>query len=142
MLTFLPLEKIDEMEKWEGSQLNEAKDILAYELTSLVHGEEEAVSARDASKALFSTGSAANMPTETISTEIFNEDQIDILQLLISANLATSRNEARRAVEQGGVSVNGEKVTDSHASYTKEDFAEEFILKKGKKKFCKVELEA
>ena len=142
MLTFLPLEKIDEMEKWEGSQLNEAKDILAYELTSLVHGEEEAVSARDASKALFYTGSAANMPTETISTEIFNEDQIDILQLLISANLATSRNEARRAVEQGGVSVNGEKVTDSHASYTKEDFAEEFILKKGKKKFCKVELEA
>ena len=142
MLTFLPLEKIDEMEKWEGSQLNEAKDILAYELTSLVHGEEEAVSARDASKALFSTGSAANMPTETISTEIFNEDQIDILQLLISANLATSRNEARRAVEQGGVSVNGEKVTDSHTSYTKEDFAEEFILKKGKKKFCKVELEA
>ena len=142
MLTFLQLEKIDEMEKWEGSQLNEAKDILAYELTSLVHGEEEAVSARDASKALFSTGSAANMPTETISTEIFNEDQIDILQLLISANLATSRNEARRAVEQGGVSVNGEKVTDSHTSYTKEDFAEEFILKKGKKKFCKVELEA
>ena len=142
MLTFLPLEQIDEMEKWEGAQLNEAKDILAYELTSLVHGEEEAVSARDASKALFSTGSAANMPTETISTETFNEDQIDILQLLISANLATSRNEARRAVEQGGVSVNGEKVTDSHASYTKEDFAEEFILKKGKKKFCKVELEA
>ena len=142
MLTFLPLEQIDEMEKWEGAQLNQAKDILAYELTSLVHGEEEAASARDASKALFSTGSAANMPTETISTDAFNDGQIDILQLLISANLAASRNEARRAVEQGGVSVNGEKVTDSHAAYTKEDFAEEFILKKGKKKFCKVELEA
>ncbi len=142
MLTFLPLEQIDEMEKWEGAQLNQAKDILAYELTSLVHGEEEAASARDASKALFSTGSAANMPTETISADAFNDGQIDILQLLISANLATSRNEARRAVEQGGVSVNGEKVTDSHAAYTKEDFAEEFILKKGKKKFCKVELEA
>ena len=140
MLTFLPLEQIDEMDKWEGSQLNEAKDILAYELTKLVHGEEEAQKAKEASKALFSTGSAANMPTETITEDIFNDGNVDILQLLISANLATSRNEARRAVEQGGVSVNGEKVTDSHATYKKEAFAEEFILKKGKKKFCKVEL--
>ncbi len=140
MLTFLPLEQIDEMDKWEGSQLNEAKDILAFELTKLVHGEEEAVKAKEASKALFSTGSAANMPTETITEDIFNDGTVDILQLLISANLATSRNEARRAVEQGGVSVNGEKVTDSHATYTKDAFAEEFILKKGKKKFCKVEL--
>ena len=140
MLTFLPIEQIDEMDKWEGSQLNEAKDILAYELTQLVHGEEEAVKAREASKALFTTGSAANMPTETITDDIFTDGNIDILQLLISANLATSRNEARRAVEQGGVSVNGEKVTDTHASYTKDDFAEEFILKKGKKKFCKVTL--
>ena len=140
MLTFLPLEQIDEMDKWEGSQLNEAKDILAYELTKLVHGEEEAVKAKEASKALFSTGSAANMPTETITEDIFNDGSVDILQLLISANLATSRNEARRAVEQGGVSVNGEKVTDSHATYTKDAFAKEFIMKKGKKKFCKVEL--
>lgn len=140
MLTFLPIEQIDEMDKWEGSQLNEAKDILAYELTQLVHGEKEAVKAREASKALFTTGSAANMPTETITDDIFTDGNIDILQLLISANLATSRNEARRAVEQGGVSVNGEKVTDTHASYTKDDFAEEFILKKGKKKFCKVTL--
>ena len=140
MLTFLPLEQIDEMDKWEGSQLNEAKNILAYELTKLVHGEEEAVKAKEASKALFSTGSAANMPTETITEDIFKDGSVDILQLLISANLATSRNEARRAVEQGGVSVNGEKVTDSHATYEKEAFAEEFILKKGKKKFCKVEL--
>ena len=140
MLTFLPLEQIDEIDKWEGSQLNEAKDILAYELTKLVHGEEEAVKAKEASKALFSTGSAANMPTETITEDIFKDGSVDILQLLISANLATSRNEARRAVEQGGVSVNGEKVTDSHATYEKEAFAEEFILKKGKKKFCKVEL--
>ena len=142
MLTFLPLEQIDEMDQWEGSQLNQAKDILAYELTKLVHGEEEAVAARDASKALFSTGSAANMPTETITSDIFTDGKVDILQLLISANLATSRNEARRAVEQGGVSVNGEKVTDTHASYGTEDFAEEFILKKGKKKFCKVVCEA
>ena len=140
MLTFLPIEQINEMDKWEGSQLNEAKDILAYELTKLVHGEEEAVKAKEASKALFSTGSAANMPTETITEDIFKDGSVDILQLLISANLATSRNEARRAVEQGGVSVNGEKVTDSHATYEKEAFAEEFILKKGKKKFCKVEL--
>ena len=140
MLTFLPLEQIDEMDKWEGSQLNEAKDILAFELTKLVHGEEEAVKAKEASKALFSTGSAANMPTETITEDIFNDGTVDILQLLISANLAGSRNEARRAVEQGGVSVNSEKVTDSHATYTKDAFAEEFILKKGKKKFCKVEL--
>ena len=142
MLTFLPLEQIDEMDQWEGSQLNQAKDILAYELTKLVHGEEEAVAARDASKALFSTGSAANMPTETITSDIFTDGKVDILQLLISANLATSRNEARRAVEQGGVSVNGEKVTDTHAAYGTEDFAEEFILKKGKKKFCKVVCEA
>ena len=140
MLTFLPIEQIDEMDKWEGSQLNEAKDILAYELTQLVHGEEEAAKAREASKALFTTGSAANMPTETITDDIFTDGNVDILQLLISANLATSRNEARRAVEQGGVSVDGEKVTDTHASYTKDDFAEEFILKKGKKKFCKVTL--
>ena len=140
MLTFLPIEQIDEMDQWEGSQLNEAKDILAYELTQLVHGEEEAAKAREASKALFTTGSAANMPTETITDDIFTDGNVDILQLLISANLATSRNEARRAVEQGGVSVNGEKVTDTHASYTKDDFAEEFILKKGKKKFCKVTL--
>ena len=140
MLTFLPIEQIDEMDKWEGSKLNEAKGILAYELTQLVHGEEEAANAREASKALFTTGSAANMPTETITDDIFTDGNVDILQLLISANLATSRNEARRAVEQGGVSVNGEKVTDTHASYTKDDFAEEFILKKGKKKFCKVTL--
>lgn len=140
MLTFLPLEQIDAMDAWEGSQLNEAKDILAYELTKLVHGEEEAVKAKEASKALFSTGSAANMPTEIITMDVFTDGTVDILQLLIRANLATSRNEARRAVEQGGVSVNGEKVTDTHMTYGKDDFAEEFILKKGKKKFCKVEL--
>ena len=140
MLTFLPLEQIDAMDAWEGSQLNEAKDILADELTKLVHGEEEAVKAKEASKALFSTGSAANMPTEIITMDVFTDGTVDILQLLISANLATSRNEARRAVEQGGVSVNGEKVTDTHTTYGKDDFAEEFILKKGKKKFCKVEL--
>ena len=139
MLTFLPLEQIDEMDKWEGAQLNEAKDILAYELTELVHGKEEAEKARDASKALFSGGmSAANMPEEKISDDSFNEGSIDILGLLVAANLATSRNEARRAVQQGGVSVNGEKITDEKTAYTKDDFSEEFVLKKGKKKFCKI----
>ena len=127
------------MESWEGSQLNEAKNILAFELTKLVHGEEEAQKAKEASLALFSTGSAANMPTEQITDKDFREGQIDILQLLVSAGLTASRSEARRAVEQGGVTVNGEKVTDIHTVYGVDAFAEEFVLKKGKKKFCKIE---
>ncbi|MCR5397163.1 MAG: tyrosine--tRNA ligase [Lachnospiraceae bacterium] len=141
MLTFLPLEQIDEMDKWEGAQLNEAKDILAYELTELVHGKEEAEKAREASKALFAGGmSSENMPQVKLSDENFNEESIDILGLLTAASLATSRNEARRAVQQGGVSVNGEKITDEKATFTKADFVEDFVLKKGKKKFCKVTL--
>ena len=138
MLTFLPLEEIDAMESWEGSQLNEAKNILAYELTKLVHGEEEADKAREASLALFSTGSAANMPTEEITEADFKDGKIDILQLLVATGLTASRSEARRAVEQGGVTVNGEKVTDIHTAYEAADFDEEFVLKKGKKKFCKI----
>ena len=138
MLTFLPLEEINAMESWEGSQLNEAKNILAYELTKLVHGEEEANKAREASLALFSTGSAANMPTEEITEADFRDGKIDILQLLVAAGLTASRSEARRAVEQGGVTVNGEKVTDIHTAYEAADFDEEFVLKKGKKKFCKI----
>ncbi|MCR4798402.1 MAG: tyrosine--tRNA ligase [Lachnospiraceae bacterium] len=141
MLTFLPLEQIDEMDKWEGAQLNEAKEILAYELTTLVHGEEEANKAKEAAKALFSGGvSAENMPEEKLSDGDFKEDAIDILSLLVAAKLATSRNEARRAVQQGGVSVNNEKITDEKASFKKSDFADDFVLKKGKKKFCKVVL--
>ena len=141
MLTFLPLEQIDEMDHWEGAQLNEAKEILAYELTSLVHGEEEAVKAKEAAKALFSGGvSAENMPEEKLSDEDFKEDTIDILSLLVAAKLATSRNEARRAVQQGGVSVNNEKITDEKALFKKSDFSDDFVLKKGKKKFCKVVL--
>ena len=138
MLTFLPLEEINAMESWEGSQLNEAKNILAYELTKLVHGEEEADKAREASLALFSTGSAANMPAEEITEADFRDGKIDILQLLVAAGLTASRSEARRAVEQGGVTVNGEKVTDIHTAYEATDFDEEFVLKKGKKKFCKI----
>ena len=138
MLTFLPLEEINAMESWEGSQLNEAKNILAYELAKLVHGEEEANKAREASLALFSTGSAANMPAEEITEADFRDGKIDILQLLVAAGLTASRSEARRAVEQGGVTVNGEKVTDIHTAYEAADFDEEFVLKKGKKKFCKI----
>lgn len=141
MLTFLPLEQIDEMDKWEGAQLNEAKDILAYELTALVHGNEEADKAREASKALFSgAGSSENMPSAALKEEDFRDGSVDILQILVSAGLTASRGEARRAVEQGGVSVNGEKVADIHTSFTKDAFSEEFIVKKGKKSFCKVTL--
>ena len=138
MLTFLPLEQIDEMDSWEGAKLNEAKEILAYELTELVHGEEEAKKAQEGARALFSTGSAENMPEAKLSESDFRDGSIDILQVLVSAGLATSRSEARRAVEQGGVTVNGEKVSDVKASYVAADFESEFILKKGKKKFAKV----
>ncbi len=140
MLTFLPLEQIEEMDKWEGSQLNEAKEILAYELTNLVHGEEEANKAKEASKALFAGGgSSENMPTVTLMEDDYKDGRIDIQGILVAAGLASSRSEARRAVEQGGVSVNGEKVTDLKTSYTKEDIAAgEFIVKKGKKSFKKV----
>lgn len=138
MLTFLPLEQIQEMEAWEGSQLNKAKEILAYELTNLVHGEEEAVKARDAAKALFSSGNAANMPSYTIKDEDLTDGSIDILSLLYVSGLVPSKSEARRAVQQGGVSVNGEKVTDIKTAYTASDFAEDMVLKKGKKNFRKI----
>ena len=138
MLTFLPLEQIQEMESWEGSQLNKAKEILAYELTNLVHGEEEAVKARDAAKALFSGGNAANMPSYTLKDEDLTDGSIDILSLLYVSGLVPSKSEARRAVQQGGVSVNGEKVTDIKTSYTANDFAEDMVLKKGKKNFRKI----
>lgn len=139
MLTFIPLDEISKMESWEGSQLNEAKDILAYELTKLVHGEEEADKARDASKALFSgNGSSENMPSVELKEEDFRDGKIDILGILVAAELAPSRSEARRNVQQGGVSVNGDKITDIHTDYGPEAFGKEFIIKKGKKKFCKV----
>ena len=141
MLTFLPLEEINKMESWEGAQLNEAKDILAYELTELVHGKEEAEKAREASKALFAgSGSLENMPSATLTEDDFRDEVVDILQILVSSGLTASRAEARRAVEQGGVSVNGAKVSDSKTTYTKADFNDEFIVKKGKKSFCKITL--
>ncbi len=139
MLTFLPLDQIDEMSAWEGSKLNEAKDILAYELTSLVHGKEEAEKAREASRALFGGGAdTTHMPTTELSDDDFTDGAVDIISLLVKTGLTASRSEARRAVEQNGVSVNGEKVSDFKATYTKEDIGEEMILKRGKKKFMKV----
>ncbi len=144
MLTFLPLEQIDEMDKWEGSQLNKAKEILAYELTNLVHGEAEAKKAEEAAKALFAGGgSSENIPTTVLADEQFTEGSIDILSILVAAGMAASRSEARRAVEQGGVTVKGEKVTDVKTLYRKEDIAaEEFMVKKGKKSFKKIEVNA
>ncbi len=139
MLTFLPLEEIDAMDAWEGSQLNQAKDILAYELTKLVHGEEEAEKARAAAKALFSQGGdSANMPTCTLTDADFTDGKIDILGVLVKAGLNPSRAEARRAVDQGGVSVDGEKVTDNKIVYTKADLAAGKVFRRGKKAYMKV----
>ena len=141
MLTFLPLEQIDEMDKWEGSQLNTAKEILAYELTKLVHGEEEAEKAQAAAKALFSSGNAANMPTYELTEDDFNGDAIDILSILQKSGLAPSRSEARRNVEQGGVSVDGNQVKDIKAVFTKDQLSGEgMVVKRGKKNFKKVVL--
>ena len=140
MLTFLPLEEIDAMESWEGAQLNQAKEILAYELTKLVHGEEEAAKAREASHALFAGGGdSAHMPTVELTTGDFAEGDMDILALLVKTGLAPSRSDARRAVEQGGVSVADEKVTDIKTAYSAASFGEDgLVVKRGKKKFVKV----
>ena len=142
MLTFLPIEQIDEMDQWEGAQLNTAKEILAFELTKLVHGEEEAAKAQESARALFSGGNAANMPTAVITEENLRDGEIDIMGLLVASGLCASRSEARRNTEQGGVSVDGEKVQDIHTSYTPGDFAEGKVVKRGKKKFCKVTFES
>ncbi len=139
MLTFLPLEQIDEMDHWEGSQLNQAKEILAFELTKLVHGEEEAQKAQTAARAIFSSGSAADMPVAELSESDLKDGSIDIMGLLVAAGLCSSRSDARRTVQQGGASVNGEKVTDINTSYTPADLqADDFVLKKGKKNFRKI----
>ncbi|MBU3877155.1 tyrosine--tRNA ligase [Faecalicatena sp. AGMB00832] len=139
MLTFLPLEEIDAMDSWEGSQLNKAKEILAYELTQMVHGEEEAKKAQESARALFSQGNAADMPTAELAEEDFADGTIDILTLLLKSGLVPSKSEARRAVEQGGISVDGEKVADIRAVFAKDAFAGEgMVLKKGKKNFRKV----
>ena len=139
MLTFLPLEQIDEMDKWEGSQLNTAKEILAYELTKLVHGEEEAAKAQEAARALFGgSGDSANMPCTTLCEGDFADGEIDVLTLLVKCGLAPSKAEARRLVQQGGVSVCGEKVGDIAAKWTCKDCCGDgIIIKKGKKVYHK-----
>ena len=140
MLTFLPIEQIDEMDRWEGSQLNQAKEILAFELTKLVHGEEEAAKAQEGARALFvAGGSTANMPTFELSEEDFADGSIDILGVLQKSGLCASRSEARRNVEQGGVSVDGSPVKDIKAAFAKDRFAGDgMVFKRGKKNFMKV----
>ncbi len=139
MLTFLPLEEIDKMSTWEGAQLNEAKAILAYELTKLVHGEEEATKAQAAAKALFGAGAdGTNIPTVELSAADFADGVADLLTLLVKAELVPSKSEARRAVEQGGVSVADQKVTDIKATLPVADFADGIIIRRGKKAFKKV----
>ena len=139
MLTFLPLEQIDDMDKWEGSQLNEAKEILAYELTALVHGDEEAKKAQESARALFAGGNAAEMPTAELSDDDFTDGAIDILSIVQKSGLCGSRSEARRNVEQGGVSVDGEAVKDIKTVYTKEQLSGDgIVVKRGKKNFRRV----
>ena len=139
MLTFLPLEQVDEMDKWEGSQLNQAKEILAYELTGLVHGEEEAKKAQNGARALFSSGNAADMPTVELAEEDFKDGAVDILTMLTVSGLAKSRSDGRKNVEQGGVSIDGEKITDIHYTMPREAFEKDgVVLKRGKKSFKKI----
>lgn len=140
MLTFIPLEEIDKMDSWEGSQLNTAKEILAFELTKMIHGEEEATKAQEAAKALFGgSGNSADMPTATLTDDDFTDGNIDILSVLVKSGLVPTRNEGRRAVEQGGVSVEGEKITDIKAVFSKEQLSGDgVVVKRGKKNFRKV----
>lgn len=139
MLTFLPIEQINEMDRWEGSQLNQAKEILAYELTKLVHGEEEAEKARESARALFTGGNAADMPVCELEEADFTDGSVDILTILQKSGLAATRSEARRNVEQGGVTVEAEPVSDVKAVFTKEQLSGDgMVVKRGKKKFVKV----
>ena len=139
MLTFLPLEQIDEMSHWEGNQLNRAKEILAYELTSLVHGEEEAKKAEASAKALFAGGgSNENMPTTEITESELNDGAIDIMTVLVRSGLCASKSEARRNIQQGGVTVNDEKITDISKSFDADELKKGIIVRRGKKNYSKV----
>ena len=139
MLTFLPLEQIDDMAKWEGSQLNRAKEILAFELTAMVHGEEEAKKAEASAKALFSgAGASDNMPTTELTGADLNEGKIDILTLLVKSGLCTTKSDARRNVQQGGVTVDDVKVSDIAAAYDAETLKNGIVIRRGKKNYNKV----
>ena len=140
MLTFLPLEEINAMDSWQGEQLNRAKEILAFELTSLVHGEEEAKKAEAAAKALFGAGNGENAPEAELTDADFTDGVIDVLTLLVKSGLTASKSEARRTIEQGGATVAGEKVTDIRATFKKEQFADGLLVKRGKKSFRRVVL--
>ena len=137
MLTFLPVEEIDKMDSWEGAQLNEAKDILAYELTKLVHGDEEATKARDASKALYGAGDSSLAPTVEVAEDMLVDGAIDLNSLLVLGKMVPSKSEGRRAIEQGGVAVDGNKVTNVRELVTKDQLAAGVLIKRGKKSFCK-----
>ena len=139
MLTFLPIEEIEAMEAWEGSQLNRAKEILAYELTTMVHGKEEADKAQESARALFSAGAASDMPTTELAADDFTDGAIDIISLVVKAGLAPTRSEARRNVQQGGVTVDDEKVTDYTTTFPQDRFAGDgVVVRRGKKNFRKV----
>ena len=137
MLTFLPLEEINAMDSWEGAQLNTAKEILAYELTKLVHGDEEATKARDASKALYGAGDSSLTPTVEVSEDMLRDGAIDVNSLLVLGKMVPSRSEGRRAIEQGGVTVDGEKITDVKALVCADKLKEGVLVKRGKKSFNK-----
>ncbi|MBS5737252.1 MAG: tyrosine--tRNA ligase [Clostridiales bacterium] len=138
MLSFMPIEKINEMENWEGSRLNEAKEMLAYEMTAMVHGEEEAIKAKESARKLFSAGTAENMPTAEITEDDLTDGKTDILTLLEKAGIASSRSQGRTLISQGGISVEGEKITDTYKSFDKDELKNGLIIKKGKKVFVKV----
>ena len=138
MLTFLPLDEIKKMESWEGAELNKAKEILAHELTELVHGKEEADKAESAAKAAFSGASSENMPTYIVTAEDMADDKAELINILVKAGLCSSRGDARRNIEQGGVTVAEEKVTDSKAALTKEELAQGVVIRRGKKNFVRV----
>ena len=140
MLTFLPLSEIEKMENWEGSQLNEAKEILAYELTALVHGKEEAEKAKESARSVFGAGDASNMPTATVDDDCFKDGEVDLITLLVAGGLCQTRSDARRNIEQGGVTVNGEKETDFKKTYTNDNFGDGIVIKRGKKNFKKLVL--
>ena len=140
MLTFLPLSEIEKMANLEGSQLNEAKEILAYELTALVHGKEEAEKAKESARSVFGAGDASNMPTATVDDDCFKDGEVDLITLLVAGGLCQTRSDARRNIEQGGVTVNGEKETDFKKTYTKDNFGDGIVIKRGKKNFKKLVL--
>ena len=137
MLTFLPLEEIDAMSSWEGAQLNTAKEILAYELTTLVHGKEEAERARDAARALYGAGDSSLTPTVNVTEDMLRDGAVDIISLLVLGKMVPSRSEGRRAIEQGGVTVADAKITDVRATVTAEQLKDGVLIRRGKKSFNK-----